>query len=148
MIELTQKEHDALEAELAELKGPKRAEAVEAIATARGFGDLSENFEYHAAKNEQGLLERQIAVLEEKLRNAVIIKKPSKAAGVVAVGSTVEITDADGDQLRVVVSNGGGKGAVAPDSPLGSALLGASPGDTVTVKAPAGTWNATIRSVS
>ena len=148
MVELTQKELDALEAELAELKGPRRAEAVEAIATARAFGDLSENFEYHAAKDAQGLLERQIAVLEEKRRNAVVVKKPRAASGVIAVGSNVELTDADGDRMRVVISNGGGKGAVAPDSPLGSALLGASAGQTVTVSAPGGTWDATIDSVS
>jgi transcription elongation factor GreA len=148
MVELTQKEYDALEAELAELKGPKRAEAVEAIATARGFGDLSENFEYHAAKDAQGLLERQITVLEEKHRNAVIVKKPPAASGVIAVGSKVELTDADGDTLRVVISNGGGNGAVAPDSALGAALLGASSGQTVSVKAPGGVWKATIQSVS
>jgi len=58
---LTQEQRAALEAELAELEGPRRAAAIEAIATARSFGDLSENFEYHAAKNEQGLLEARIA---------------------------------------------------------------------------------------
>ena len=57
-ITLTAAEMESLRAELAELEGPKRAEMVEAIAVARGYGDLSENFEYHAAKNEQGLLER------------------------------------------------------------------------------------------
>ena len=148
MVELTQKEYDALEAELAELKGPRRAEAVEAIATARAFGDLSENFEYHAAKDAQGLLERQIAVLEEKQRNATIVKKASSKASVIAVGSTVEVTDADGDELRVVISNSGAQGAVAPDSPLGSALLGAAAGDTVTVNAPGGTWTATVQRIS
>src|SRR2546422_1491422 len=56
---LTQAQKEQLEAELAELEGPRRAEAVQAIASARSFGDLSENFEYHAAKNEQGLLERR-----------------------------------------------------------------------------------------
>jgi len=60
---LTAAQKEQLEAELAELEGPKRAAIVEAIKTARGFGDLSENFEYHAAKNEQGLLERRIRVL-------------------------------------------------------------------------------------
>ena len=61
---LTPQQRAALEAELAELEGPKRTEVVEAIKRAREFGDLSENFEYHAAKNEQGMLERRIALFE------------------------------------------------------------------------------------
>ena len=61
--QLTHGQHEQLTAELAELEGPKRKAVIEAIATARGHGDLSENFEYHAAKNEQGLLERRIAIL-------------------------------------------------------------------------------------
>jgi transcription elongation factor GreA len=67
---LTREQKATLEAELAELEGPKRADVVEAIATARGFGDLSENFEYHAAKNEQGLLERRITILRDRLQRA------------------------------------------------------------------------------
>ena len=60
---LTERQAEALRTELAELEGPRRGEVVKAIAKAREFGDLSENFEYHAAKNEQGLLERQITNL-------------------------------------------------------------------------------------
>jgi len=70
---LTQAQKEQLEAELAELEGPGRAAIVEAIKTARGFGDLSENFEYHAAKNEQGLLERRITILRDRLQRAVIV---------------------------------------------------------------------------
>src|SRR6185312_13207278 len=70
---LTQAQKEQLEAELAELEGPRRAAMVEAIKTARGFGDLSENFEYHAAKNEQGLLERRITILRDRLQRAVLI---------------------------------------------------------------------------
>ena len=64
---LTAEQREALEAELAELEGPRRKAAVQAIKTAREFGDLSENFEYHAAKNEQGLLEARIRALRERL---------------------------------------------------------------------------------
>ena len=71
---LTQEQREALETELAELQGPRRAAAIEAIATARSFGDLSENFEYHAAKNDQGLLEARIAKLRERLRTAVVVE--------------------------------------------------------------------------
>jgi len=70
---LTPAQKEQLEAELAELEGPRRAEAVQAIATARSFGDLSENFEYHAAKNEQGLLERRITMLRDRLERSVIL---------------------------------------------------------------------------
>ena len=72
-IELTSTEMERLQAELAELEGPKRREIVEAIAVARGHGDLSENFEYHAAKNEQGLLERQITILRDKIESATVV---------------------------------------------------------------------------
>ena len=68
---MTIAQRDELAGELAELEGPKRAEMVEAIATARGFGDLSENFAYHDAKNEQGLLERRITILRRRVENAV-----------------------------------------------------------------------------
>jgi transcription elongation factor GreA len=146
MVELTQAELDALDAELAELRGPKRAEAVAAIAHARGFGDLSENFEYHAAKDAQGLLERQITILEEKRRNAVLISADRDTGGSAAVGSTVTIEE-DGDKQTLVISNGGGPSTISPDSPLGRALIGATPGETVTVQAPGGEWTARVVSV-
>ena len=72
-IELTPAEMTRLTEELQELEGPRREDAVAAIATARGFGDLSENFEYHAAKNEQGLLERQIVILRAKIAAARVV---------------------------------------------------------------------------
>src|SRR5947209_632324 len=71
--EMTRAQYDKLAADLAELEGPKRAEIVEAIAVARGYGDLSENFEYHSAKNEQGLLERRITILRARLENASVV---------------------------------------------------------------------------
>jgi transcription elongation factor GreA len=77
---LTAAQKADLETQLAELEGPKRAEAVQAIKTARGFGDLSENFEYHAAKNEQGLLERRITILRNRLQGAVLIDEEAAAA--------------------------------------------------------------------
>src|SRR5215471_10731848 len=138
---LTQAQKDQLEAELAELEGPRRAEVVEAIATARGYGDLSENFEYHAAKNEQGLLERQITILRAKLDNAVVLDEAQRTAGGKAtVGSKVTIEDEDGDRLELLVSSAGGDGAVSPESPMGRAVVGAAPGDVVTVEAPNRSW--------
>jgi transcription elongation factor GreA len=146
-IELTAAEYEALQTQLAELEGPKRAEIVDAIAVARGHGDLSENFEYHAAKNEQGLLERQITILRAKLEEAVVIEKP-KDAGVVGVGSTVELEDGDGERMTVVISSAGGEGAVSPVSPMGRALLGAASGQNVEIQAPSSSWTARVVTIS
>ena len=145
---LTLAQKEALEAELAELEGPKRAEMVQAIATARSFGDLSENFEYHAAKNEQGLLERRILILRERLTNAILIDEDAAAvSGEVAVGSHVTIEDEDGETMKVEISSVGGAGTVSPDSPLGTALLGAKVGDEVKVTAPKSSWKARVVSI-
>ena len=124
--QLTRQQHRRLAAELAELEGPKRAEIVEAITTARAHGDLSENFEYHAAKNEQGLLERRIAILRAQLDTAVVVEDES--------GATMELE----------ISSVSGAGTVSPTSPLGSALLGGRAGETVAVQAPGGAWKARI----
>jgi transcription elongation factor GreA len=139
---LTAEQLQALQSELAELEGPRRAAAIEAIATARSFGDVSENFEYHAAKNEQGLLEARIAKLRERVRTAVVVDHDTDDH--VGPGSIVEITDEDGELLEVTISSVGG---VSPDSPLGSALMGRAVGDVVDVSAPSGAWRATVRSI-
>jgi transcription elongation factor GreA len=138
---MTAAQHEQLRAELAELEGPRRREIVDAIATARGHGDLSENFEYHAAKNEQGLLERKITILRARLEDAEIVEEAGD--GVVGVGSQVVI-DGDHGRMEVEISGLGGPGTSSPSSPLGEALLGRQVGDTVEVAAPKGAWNATI----
>ena len=140
---LTAKQYEELKAELAELEG-RRPAIVQAIKVAREFGDLSENFEYHAAKNEQGLLEARIRTLRSRLDHAVVVESKE---GVVAVGSHVVIEDAHGERLDVEISSVGGSGAVSPDSPLGRALLGAKVGETVEVEAPRGAWRARVVSV-
>ena len=140
--QLTAEQRSALEAELAELEGPRRKAAVQAIKTAREFGDLSENFEYHAAKNEQGLLEARIRALRARLTHAVTVEHDTDEH--IGVGSIVEIADADGDAMEVVISAVGG---VSPDSPLGSALMGAAVGDVVDVEAPSGSWKARVLAI-
>ena len=136
---LTPTQRAELEAELAELEGPRRKAASEAIKHAREFGDLSENFEYHAAKNEQGLLERRIHVLRERLSHAVTVEHDTDEH--VGVGSIVQLADEEGETMEVEISALGG---VAPDSPLGSALMGAAIGDVVDVEAPRGSWKARV----
>jgi transcription elongation factor GreA len=142
---MTKEQRSRLAAELAELEGPRRAEVVQAIKAAREHGDLSENFEYHAAKNEQGMLEARIRTLRSRLDHAVVVT--SDPAGVVQVGSFVEIEDGQGERLNVEISSVRGAGAVSPDSPLGSALLGAAVGDEVDVAAPRGQWTARVLSI-
>src|SRR5437764_579458 len=95
---LTPAQKEQLEGELAELEGPRRKAIVEAIATARGFGDLSENFEYHAAKNEQGLLERRITLLRDRLSRAVVIEDGAGPRDTIGVGSKVVIEDERGER--------------------------------------------------
>ena len=141
---LTQAQKEQLERELAELEGPRRAAAVEAIKVARGFGDLSENFEYHAAKNDQGLLEMRIRGLRDRLSRAVVVDEQTGEDGVIGVGSKVELEDEQGQRLELEISSVGG---VSPDSPAGRALVGAKPGDEVQIDAPSGAWRARVISV-
>jgi transcription elongation factor GreA len=143
--QLTAKQAEALQEELAELEGPRRTEVVAAIKTAREFGDLSENFEYHAAKNEQGLLEARIRTLRSRLENATIVE--DAGSDKVGVGSVVDVDDDSGSTMTVEVSAVGGAGTVSPTSPLGSALLGRKVGETVDVQAPRGSWKATIKAI-
>ena len=140
--QLTSEQRSQLATELADLEGPRRAEIVEAISVARAHGDLSENFEYHAAKNEQALLERRIVILRERLDTAVVVEAPTEA--VIGVGSHVVVEDEGGEKLVVEISSLGGSGTASTSSPLGAALLGKRVGDTVEIKAPAGTWAAKV----
>ena len=139
---LTPGQKAMLEAELVELEGPRRAEAVQAIKAAREFGDLSENFEYHAAKNEQGMLEARIRTLRHRLQHAVTVEHATDEH--VGVGSIVEVAD-EQDETRVVEISA--VGGVSPASPLGKALIGASVGDVVDVAAPRGAWKARVLSI-
>jgi transcription elongation factor GreA len=145
--QLTESQRDALAAELAELEGPKRTAAVLAIKTAREHGDLSENFEYHAAKNEQGLLEARIRTLRSRLDNSVLVDESELTTGEVGVGSMVTIEDENGDRMDLEISSVGGGGTISPDSPLGRALVGHREGDAVEVEAPSGSWRARILSI-
>ena len=117
---LTARQAESLRSELAELEGPRRTEVVAAIKKAREFGDLSENFEYHAAKNEQGFLEARIRTLRARLDHAEIVDDAS--GDEVGIGSVVEVEDERGETMTVEVSAVGGAGTVSPTSPLGSAL--------------------------
>ena len=136
---MTKRGAELLRVELQRLKAVERPAISKAIGEARGHGDLSENFEYHAAKNEQGLLERRIHILKDRLHNAVTVEHETDEH--IGVGSIVEVADEAGETMEVTISAVGG---VSPDSPLGSALMGAGVGDVVDVEAPRGSWKARV----
>src|ERR671934_1536378 len=97
---MTEAQRARLVAELEELEGPRRAAAVQAIKAAREYGDLSENFEYQAAKNEQGMLEARIRTLRARLLNAVTVDESDVVQGAIAVGSIVDLELEAGERME------------------------------------------------
>ena len=142
----------ALEAELAVLEGDGRREIAERIKTAREWGDLKENSEYHDAKNDQAHLETKIARLREKIADALVVEEDAAAGGVVGFGSTVVVRDADGVERtwRIVSSHDAapGAGRLSAESPVAVALLGRAPGDQASVSLPKGRRTLTVVSVT
>ena len=136
-----------LEIELSELIA-NRSDIAEKISNARDYGDLSENAEYDAAREEQGLLESRIAEVEEILQNADIIK-PTKSS-TVKVGSTVELKNGSKVTYRIVgpVEADPLEGKISNESPIGEALMGTKAGDKVTIKTPKGETTYTVVSVN
>ena len=142
----------ALEAELATLEGDGRREIAERIKTAREWGDLKENSEYHDAKNDQAHLETKIARLRERINAAVVVEAaPAGAGGEVAFGSSVRVRDRDGNEQtwRLVSSHDAApaQGRLSVESPVAAALLGRRVGDTASVALPKGTRELTILSI-
>ena len=140
---LTPEGLDKLKAEIEYLSNDKRREVAERIKEAREFGDISENAEYDDAKNEQAMLEKQIADLEEKLRNARVIDAKSVDTDVVSVGVTVHVKDQKTDKstkFKIVGSAEANpaESRLSNESPVGRALIGHKRGETVTVPVPRG----------
>ncbi len=146
---LTPAAYEKLKSELDELTSVGREEIAERIAEARSHGDLRENADYDAAKNDQGLMEARIRQLTALLENAEV--RIPEASDTVEVGSVVTVVDSDGDELRYFVApqenRVPGLILASPTSPVGSALLGASVGDDVTYEAPGGTFTMTVTAV-
>jgi len=132
-----------LEEELQELKVVRRKDVANKIKEARAQGDLSENAEYDAAKEEQAEIEARIASIEKMLRNAEVIDEDELEEDIVGVGSKVKVLDMEYNEeveYTIVGSTEADpvKGLISNDSPLGTALLSHSAGDTVVVDAPQG----------
>ena len=143
---------EELTKELNYLKTTREREIAAMIAEARSYGDLSENSEYDAAKNEQAKLYGRIAEIEDILSHAVIIEDENEATGRVGLGCTVVVEDANGKQFtyRITGSQEANPmlGKLSDDSPFGRAAVGKSAGESFTVNAPNGAYTMKVVSVS
>ena len=140
-VPLTQGAYDRLKEEMAYLEGEARTKIVEEIARARAHGDLSENAEYHAAKDQQGIQEARIRQIRHMLENAEIIREDEDST--VKPGKLVTIRLRGEDEpetyfLGLREEKGGEHVVLTPDSPIGRVLVGRSAGDTVSATVPAG----------
>ncbi|HEX6923648.1 MAG TPA: transcription elongation factor GreA, partial [Bacillales bacterium] len=131
----------------------KRKEVVERIKVARGFGDLSENSEYDAAKDEQAFVESRISQLEEMIRNAEIIEEDAAHPDLVSIGKSVtfkELPDGEEEAYMIVGSAESDPldGKISNDSPMAKSLIGRSVGDEVVVPTPGGDLNVKIVQVN
>ena len=149
--QLTRDTYDRLQAELEDLTTRGRVEIAAAIETARALGDLSENGDYHAAKDAQGKMESRIRQLQRLLKTATVVDASQSADGTVAPGSVVTLRY-DGDDedettaffVGSIEERQGDLTVVSPGSPLGQALLGHTKGDAVEYAAPGGTLRVEI----
>ena len=134
--------YERLTNEVRHLKSVERIAIIEAIEVARGHGDLSENAEYHAAKERQGHVEAQIAEMEDRLSRALVVDPKTLSGDKVIFGATVRLKDEDGKMVTYQVvgqTEADAKiGRISYSSPLGRALIGRSVGEEVEVSAPSG----------
>lgn len=147
---MTEEELHRLRVELNELETDGRSQIAERIKTARGWGDLKENGEYHAAKEAQAHLETKILRLREQVRVAVVVERSGNDS--VQHGSTVEVTDLrteKGQSFKIVSPNDASpkEGLLSSSSPVAQALIGAAVGDVVEFEIPAGVRRLRIESI-
>jgi transcription elongation factor GreA len=149
--QMSAEDYASLQAEIAELEGPARAAIAEEIKTARGFGDLKENAEYHEAKNAQARLETKILQLRQRLADARVVEVTQ--GGTVGFGSTVEVEDESSGKrstytLVAAHEADAAAGKVSAQSPVAAALDGLKSGDVAVVPAPRGERRLKVVSVS
>ncbi|MEX0839228.1 MAG: transcription elongation factor GreA [Parvibaculum sp.] len=142
-VPMTSEGYKALEDEIRFLKSVERPRIIKAISEARAHGDLSENAEYHAAKEQQGLNESRVAELEDKISRAEVIDVSKLSGDTVKFGAAVTVVDEDTDEEATYQIVGEleadvKKGRISITSPLARALIGKSAGDTVEVVTPGG----------
>ena len=140
-LQMTQAEYHSLEEKLEHLKLVKRPEIIERIKIARSYGDLSENSEYEAAKDEQAFLDTEITELEEKLRLAQIINITDIQENIVSIGRRVKVLESDTNQEVIyeivgIAHADAFQMKITQESPIGKALSGHTIGETVHVNTP------------
>ena len=148
--EMTKDAYARLKGELDHLEGEGRRSIIEAIATARAHGDLSENAEYHAAREQQGMQEARVRQIRQMLEDAQIVEVTDD--GVIKPGMLVTIKMGEDDEAETYLlglreEKGGTHDVLTPESPLGQSLVGRSAGETVKAKAPRGELEIEIVSV-
>ncbi len=138
--QITKQAYDRLKQELEQLEGPRREHIIGEIARARAHGDLSENAEYHAARDQQGMQESRVRQLRQMIENAEIVDVEDD--GLVRPGKLVTIRMGGDDPetylLGLREQKGGDHDVLTPDSPIGKSLLGCTAGDRVSAQVPAG----------
>ncbi len=139
--------YDKLSSELEHLKKVERPKVIKDIAEARAHGDLSENAEYDAARNRQGLIEAKISELEGKLSKALIIDPETLSTDKVAFGLKVTVLDLNTYQIVSEDESDVKAGKISYTSPIGKALIGKSVGDTVKIQVPIGVKEFEILSI-
>ena len=143
-VPMTPRGYQMLQEELKRLKSEERPKIVKEIEEARAHGDLSENAEYHAAKDRQGQIEGRIRMLDDKLARAQVIDRTEQESDRVIFGATVTLEDAETGERMTYTLVGedeadANEGLISVTSPVGRALLGKEPGDNVQVRVPKGT---------
>ena len=151
-VPMTRSGYDALESELKQLKTVERRAISKEIEIARAHGDISENAEFHAAKERQSHIEGRITQLEDRLARAQVIDSRGQNSDAVRFGATVQLTDAEsGDEVTYTIvgedESDVSKGLISVGSPIARALLGKPVDELVTVKVPRGNRSLEIRSI-
>ena len=149
---MTAEGKEKLQAELKNLKLVKRPEVIQRIKVARSFGDLSENSEYDAAKDEQSHVEDRIAQVEDMLKYAQVVDADSVDPNEVSVGKTVTYTEVGTDDPETYTIVGSDEsdplnGKISNDSPIAQALIGKKKGETVSITTPGGKFDVVINKV-
>jgi transcription elongation factor GreA len=142
-IPMTREGYDKLRAELDRMQGAEMIAVTQRVATARSMGDLSENAEYHAAREDQGILQARINELKDRLSRAYIVEKSSQPSDTVIFGSKVKVKDLDYDDEETFELVGPGdedydNNKILSTSPIGQGLLGKKVGETAAITVPKG----------
>src|SRR5882757_3953083 len=152
-VPMTQEGYEKLKADLDRMQHKEMIEVAQRIAAARELGDLSENAEYHAAREDQGMLQARVDALRDKLSRAYFIERSSLPSDTVVFGSRVKVKDLDLAEEEIFVLVGPGEedynqNKILTNSPVGQGLLGLKKGDTAEIQVPMGTLRFEILEIS